>query len=279
MGNPLWHYNVTGNALADVFEAIKRPGDRFAGACFTSGSAGTMSTGDRLKELYPKLKLGVGEALQCPTILNNGFGGHRIEGIGDKHIPWIHNVKNTDMAIAIDDEDSQRLLRLFNTPDGQKYLKEELGLEDELIEKLTWLGISGIANVLCCIKFAKYYELTEDDVVVTVLTDSAVMYKSRVEELNELHGAYNTVEAAKDHALHMLGLKTDNLLELTYAERKRVHNLKYYTWVEQQQMNVEDLNAQWYDTKGTWDAVHAQAKELDALIDEFNEATGLLKAL
>ena len=61
------------------------------------------------------MKLGVGEALQCPTILENGFGGHRIEGIGDKHIPWIHNVKNTDMAIAIDDEDSQRLLRLFNT--------------------------------------------------------------------------------------------------------------------------------------------------------------------
>lgn len=173
-----------------MFEAIKRPGDRFAGACFTSGSAGTMSTGDRLKELYPKLKLGVGEALQCPTILENGFGGHRIEGIGDKHIPWIHNVKNTDMAIAIDDEDSQRLLRLFNTPEGRTYLKEELHLSDELLEQLTWLGISGIANVLCCIKMAKYYELTERDVVGTVLTDSAVMYGSRIQELNELHGAY-----------------------------------------------------------------------------------------
>ena len=279
MGNPLWHYNVTGNALADVFEAIKRPGDKFAGACFTSGSAGTMSAGDLLKEKYPHLKLAVGEALQCPTILDNGFGGHRIEGIGDKHIPWVHNVKNTDMAIAIDDEDSQRLLRLFNTAEGQKYLKEELGLDDELIEKLTWLGISGIANVLCCIKMAKYYELTEHDVVATVLTDSAAMYGSRVEELNEMHGAYTPVEAAKDHALHMLGQKTDNLLELTYAERKRVHNLKYYTWVEQQQMNVEDLNAQWYDTEGTWDAVHQQAKDLDELINEFNEATGLLKTL
>ena len=279
MGNPLWHYNVTGNALADVFEAIKRPGDRFAGACFTSGSAGTMSTGDRLKELYPKLKLGVGEALQCPTILNNGFGGHRIEGIGDKHIPWIHNVKNTDMAIAIDDEDSQRLLRLFNTPDGQKYLKEELGLEDELIEKLTWLGISGIANVLCCIKMAKYYEFTEHDVVGTVLTDSAVMYGSRIEELNQQHGAYSYQEAVLDHNLHMLNLKTDNLMELTYVDRKRIHNLKYYTWVEQQGKTAEELNALWYDTEGTWDAVHAQAKELDELINEFNERTGLLKNL
>ena len=279
MGNPLWHYNVTGVALADLFEAIKRPGDNFAGACFTSGSAGTMSAGDLLKERYPRLKLGVGEALQCPTILNNGFGGHRIEGIGDKHIPWVHNVKNTDMAIAIDDEDSQRLLRLFNTPEGQQYLREELKLSEELIEKLTWLGISGIANVLCCIKMAKYYELTESDVVATVLTDSAVMYASRIQELNDMHGAYTVVEAAMDHGLHMLGMKTDNLIELTYADRKRVHNLKYYTWVEQQGKTVEEINALWYDTKGTWDTVHAQAKELDELICQFNEATGLLKNL
>ena len=278
MGNPLWHYNVTGNALADLYEAVKRPGDRFAGACFTSGSAGTMSSGDRLKELYPGLKLGVGEALQCPTILENGFGGHRIEGIGDKHIPWVHNVKNTDMVIDIDDEDSQRLLRLFNCKEGQEYLKS-LGMSDEQIEKFTWMGISGIANVLCCIKFAKYYELTEDDVVVTVLTDSAVMYKSRVEELNEMYGAYSAQAAELDHNLHMLNLKTDSMLELTYTERKRVHNLKYYTWVEQQGMDVEDLNAQWYDTKGTWDAVHAQAKDLDELINAFNEEVGLLKTL
>ena len=279
MGNPLWHYNVTGNALADVFEAIRRPEDRFAGACFTSGSAGTMSTGDRLKELYPQLKLAVGEALQCPTILNNGFGGHRIEGIGDKHIPWIHNVKNTDMVIDIDDEDSQRLLRLFNTAEGQKYLREELKLSEELIEKLTWFGISGIANVLCCIKMAKYYEFTADDVVGTVLTDSAVMYGSRIEELNGMYGAYTENEALLDHNLHMLNLKTDNMQELTYQDRKRIHNLKYYTWVEQQGRTAEELNALWYDTKGTWDTVHAQAKELDELICEFNEATGLLKNL
>ena len=279
MGNPLWHYNVTGNALADVFEAIKRPGDHFAGACFTSGSAGTMSTGDRLKELYPHLKLGVGEALQCPTILNNGFGGHRIEGIGDKHIPWIHNVKNTDMAIAIDDEDSQRLLRLFNTPEGQDYLLNTLKLDPELVEKLTWLGISGIANVLCCIKMAKYYEFTERDVVGTVLTDSAVMYGSRIQELNEMYGAYSVKDAELDHNLHMLGLKTDSLMELTYADRKRVHNLKYYTWVEQQGKTSEELNALWYDTEGTWDTVHAQAKDLDELINAFNEESGVLKSL
>ena len=279
MGNPLWHYNVTGNAMADVFEAVKRPGDRFAGACFTSGSAGTMSAGDRLKDLYPHLKLAVGEALQCPTLLENGFGGHRIEGIGDKHVPWIHNVKNTDMVIDIDDEDSQRLLRLFNTDAGKAYMKNTLHLDDELIEKFSWLGISGIANLLCCIKMAKYYELTEQDVVGTVLTDSAVMYQSRIQELNDQYGAYDDKAAAVDHNVHILNLKTDSMAELTYVDRKRVHNLKYYTWVEQQGKDIKDLNAQWYDTEGTWDAVHKEAKDLDKLIDAFNDDTGLMKSL
>ena len=278
MGNHLWHYQVTGRAIQEVFEAVRRPGDQLSGACFTSGSAGTIGCGDYLKEVYPGLKLAVGEALQCPTILNNGFGDHRIEGIGDKHIPWIHNVKNTDMVIDIDDEDSQRLLRLFNEPEGRRYLLEA-GVGKETVENLSLLGISGIANVLCCIKMAKYYEFTERDVVGTVLTDSAVMYQSRIQELNDQHGAYNAHEAAMDHALHMLGLKLDNMQELTYADRKRVHNLKYYTWVEQQGRTVEELNALWYDTEGTWDTVHAQARDLDDLINEFNEATGLLKDL
>ena len=134
MGNHLWHYHVTGSAIAETFENIKRDGDRLAGACFTSGSAGTIGCGDYLKEVYPEMKLAVGEALQCPTILNNGFGGHRIEGIGDKHIPWIHNVKNTDMVIDIDDEDSQRLIRLFNDPIGKEYLINEAHVSTEVVE-------------------------------------------------------------------------------------------------------------------------------------------------
>lgn len=279
MGNPVWHYNVTGEALAATFEAVKRPGDRLFGAAFTSGSAGTMSAGDYLKDHYPTAKLAVGEALQCPTILNNGFGGHRIEGIGDKHIPWIHNVKNTDMVIAIDDEDSQRLLRLFNSKAGRQYLKEAVGLCEETVQKLSWLGISGIANMLCCIKMAKYYELKENDVLLTVLTDSAAMYQSRIEELDAMDGPYNMQSAQLDHYLHIMGLKTDSMQELSYEGRKRVHNLKYYTWVEQQGKSVQELNALWDSPEETWDVVHAQAAEIDALIDEFNDATGLLKQL
>ena len=277
MGNHLWHYQVTGRAVAEVFEHIKRPGDKLSGACFTSGSAGTIGCGDYLKEVYPGLKLAVGEALQCPTILNNGFGDHRIEGIGDKHIPWIHNVKNTDMVIDIDDEDSQRLLRLFAEEEGLRYLAEEAGVDAGTLEKLSWLGISGIANVLCCVKMAKYYEFTARDVVVTVLTDSASMYGSRVAELAEQYGPYDRRAAAIDHHLHLLGLKTDSMAELNYYDRKRVHNLKYYTWVEQQGRTAEELDALWYGDE--WEKVHAQVGELDALIDQFNTASGVLNQL
>ncbi len=277
-GNCVWHYQVTGKAIQDAFNQIKRDGDRFAGACFTSGSAGTMSAGDYLKEQYPTSKLAVGEALQCPTLLWNGFGGHRIEGIGDKHVPWIHNVKNTDMVIDIDDEDSQRLLRLFNDPEGHKYLIEKIGVPADFVAKLPLLGISGIANLLCCIKMAKYYELTEHDVVATVGTDSSDMYQSRIKELEEQYGAYGEAPAAADYAEHLHGIRTDTMQELTYADRKRVHNLKYYTWVEQQGKTYDEINKQWYD-EHYWTDMHAQADQIDELINEFNEKTGLLKNL
>ena len=279
MGNYLWHYNVTGNAIADAFEEMKGDGDRFAGAVFTSGSAGTMASGDRLKELYPGAKLGVGEALQCPTLLNNGFGGHRIEGIGDKHVPWIHNVKNTDLVVDIDDEDSQRLIRCFNEPVGREYLKKEVGVDPAVVDALDYFGISGIANILCAIKMAKYYELTENDVLATVATDSAVMYGSRIQELKDADGEYTSQMAAVDYNVHMRNIRTDNMLELTYEDRKRIHNLKYYTWVEQQGKTYDEINALWYDDAHTWGYVRSLAPQIDKLIDEFNEQTGLLKNL
>lgn len=279
MGNHLWHYTVTGKAIEDCFLRIKGKNSKLAGMAFTSGSAGTMASGDYIKEKYPQAKLAVGEALQCPTLLNNGFGGHRIEGIGDKHVPWVHNIKNTDMVVAIDDNDSQNLLRLFNDPIGMQYLVEELGLDQATVEQLSLLGISGIANVLCCIKMAKYYELTEEDILFTVGTDSAEMYGSRIEELNEQQGAYSANKAAADYYEHMRGTRTDSMEELTYAARKRIHNLKYYTWVEQQGKTVEELNDQWYDYDNYWGGIHQQASEVDALITAFNEETGVLAAL
>jgi len=273
MGNYLWHYSVTGPAIVEIFEDLAKltTGLRFAGACFTSGSAGTLASGDFFRQRYPQSRLAVGEALQCPTILNNGFGAHRIEGIGDKHIPWIHNVKNTDLAIAIDDYDCMALLRLFNEEAGKEYLTAQTKLRRDSLEPLALMGISGIANMLCCIKMAKYYALGENDVIATVLTDSVDMYRSRLAELREEEGAYTREKAAADFAASLQRQNTDNMLELTMQERRRIHNLKYYTWVEQQGKTAEELNEQWHNQEKNFLAVQNQADEIDALINEFNE--------
>ena len=278
LGNHLWHYEVTGSALEAIYNAEKTETSRLAGACFTSGSAGTLGAGDYLKDNYRGAKLAVGEATQCPTLMENGFGDHYIEGIGDKHVPWVHNVKNTDMLMGIDDRDALALFRLFNEPAGQEYLKSK-GVKQDVIDKLTWVGVSGAANIIMAHKFAKYYELTEDDCIVTVLTDSAAMYQSRLLEMKEERGGtdYDTTMAAVDHTASILTNDLDHIEELTYLTRKRVHNLKYYTWIEQQQYCIDDLYAQWYDYDNYWGKLHTMAPELDALVEAFNKKTGLVK--
>ena len=267
-GNHLWHYEVTGHAMEKVLKKLMGPNSRFAGTCLSSGSGGTLGSGEYMKTLFPHSKLAVSEALQCPTLLNNGFGGHRIEGIGDKHVPWIHNVKNTDMVVAVDDEHTIRLLRLFNEPVGREYLKE-MGVPADFLDQLDLLGISGIGNLLSAIKFSKYYELTEDDFVMTIFTDSFEMYGSRLEELNEERGAYTRDDAIRDYDL-LLNLSDDSTLELTYKEKKRIHNLKYYTWVEQQGKTYDEINAQWYDPD-YWANIYKLAPKIDKLIEEFNK--------
>ena len=268
LGNHLWHYEVTGNAMEQVLRKIMSENDRFAGTCLSSGSGGTLAGGEYLKTIFPKSKTAVAEALQCPTLLNNGFGGHRIEGIGDKHVPWIHNARNTDMLIGVDDEITMRLLRLFNEPVGIEYLLKQ-GVDIQLIEQLNLLGISGIGNALSAIKFAKYYELTENDIVFTIFTDSFEMYGSRLEELNTERGKYAINNAIQDFEM-ISHVGTDNVQELTYVDKKRIHNLKYYTWIEQQGKQVEELNAQWYDPD-YWTNIYSQTSKIDQLIESFNK--------
>lgn len=207
--------------------------------------------------------------MQCPTLLNNGFGGHRIEGIGDKHVPWIHNVRETDMAIAVDDEATIRMLRLFNEEIGHQYLREQ-GVKQELIDQLELLGISSIGNLVGAIKFAKYYELNENDIVTTIFTDSMELYGSRVNELREERGKYTHDNAVRDYEM-INNIAIDNMLELDYYARKRIHNLKYYTWIEQQGRDLNELNAQWYDHEEYWDSVHRLVPKIDELIKAFNE--------
>jgi cysteine synthase A len=272
-GNYLWHYDVTGHAMEEVLRTELGPGDAYRGVALTTGSAGTIACGDYLKQAFPTSKIIASEALQCPTLLQNGFGAHRIEGIGDKHVPWIHNVKNTDVVVAIDDNDVVGIARLFNEPEGQAYLKRK-GVPEATIGKLNLLGFSGIANVLSAVKFAKYNELTEHDVVLTVLTDSMDLYGTRLAEYTEQFGAFTAFDAAETFAGALHGLKGDALLELSYAERKRVHNLKYFTWVEQQGKTYEEIQAQWYDPT-YWTSVQNQVGEIDAKIVEFNRKAGI----
>jgi len=273
-GNYLFHYDVTGHAIQEVFTAAG--GGSFRGVCFTTGSAGTIASGDYIKQAYPNSKIAAGEALECPTLLLNGYGDHRIEGIGDKHVPWIHNVKNTDLVIAIDDADPMNLLRLFNEPAGRKYLVNDIGVPERLVSNLDLLGISSIANVLMAVKFAKYYELTHDDVIVTVFTDSAAMYQSRLEEARKQQGEYSERKAAIDNAQHLAAIKTDSMMEMTYPDRKRVHNLKYYTWIEQQRFDIHELNRQWYDSEQYWGTIRNLTPKIDELIVQFNKKVGLL---
>jgi hypothetical protein len=230
-----------------------------------------------LKQYYPTSKVAAGEAEQCPTLLENGFGSHRIEGIGDKHVPWIHNVKNTDLVIDLDDNVIVNLSRLFNEPAGRAYLVKQ-GVPEEFVGHLDLLGFSGIANLSMAIKFAKYYELGENDVVLTVLTDSMELYQSRLREMAEEHGVYTEVDAAADFARYLQGLSTDKMLELRYTDRRRIHNLKYYTWVEQQGRSYDEIMAQWFQPD-YWTGIADQVEQIDALIDRFNEGTGLLAKL
>jgi len=267
-GNHLWHYSVTGNSIMELYEKIKGENGRIFGIMASSGSSGTLGCGDFLKEKYPWIKIAVGEALQCPTLILNGFGEHRIEGIGDKHIPWIHNVKNTDIVLGIDDEDTIRILRLFNEEKGKEYL-EEMGVPLGIVESLELLGISSIGNLIGSIKIAKYFNLKKNDIIFTVFTDSMELYRSRINELREERGIYKKEDAIKDFEL-LKNIKTDWTIELDYYGRKRIHNLKYYTWVEQQGKNVKELIRQWEDDS-YWDEIHKLEDKIDELIVEFNE--------
>lgn len=271
-GNYLWHYAVTGSAAMEIARAqgLEAGQAHWVGA---TGSGGTLAAGDRLKEELPGGRITAAEALQCPTLLRNGFGGHRIEGIGDKHVPWIHNARNTDAIAAVDDEDTLRLLRLFNEPAGQERLSS-MGVRDEVLERLPLLGISSICNLLAAIKTARWFEMDERHTLFTCFTDSADMYRSRLEEQNQQHGDYQAADARADHERRLLGLRADAFRELGYHDRKALHNLKYFTWVEQQGRTVEELNQLW--DPAFWRNLRDELPAWDEEITRFNRDSGAI---
>ncbi|MBI3037978.1 pyridoxal-phosphate dependent enzyme [bacterium] len=275
-GNPTWHYHVTAGAVEELYKSLRKEKNRLSAWVSATGSAGTIGAGDYLKKISSDCRIIASEALQCPTLLSCGFGGHRIEGIGDKHIPWVHNVRNTDLVTAIDDENCMRLLRLFNESEGKELLKEA-GISQELVESLSLLGISSISNMLSALKTAKFFEFNENDMVFLPLTDSAEMYGSRLEELNLHLGSYSRLAALVDWERYLLAEGTQNMRELTYYDRKQLHNFKYFTWVEQQGKTVEEINELW--DPEFWEEAFSQADIWDSYIEEFNAQTKVLETI
>ena len=273
-GNYLWHYDITGHAMEELVNQLAGPKDEYRGMVSATGSAGTIASGDYMKQKFPGSFVTASEAVQCPTLLENGFGAHRIEGIGDKHVPWIHHASNTDYIVAIDDNAVVNLARLFNEPEGRTHLAKS-GVPEEIVENLDLLGFSGISNVLSAIKVAKYHELTENDIVLTVLTDSMELYNSRLGEMREEMGEYSEKAAAVDDNRWLKGIATDYLEDLTYIGQKRIHNLKYFTWVEQQGKTYQEIQDQWYQ-RDYWTELQAEIPAIDAKIEEFNAKVGLL---
>ncbi len=272
-GNHLGHYEVTGRALSHVFEhaaaAMGRPNLRLAAFTSATGSAGTIAAGDRLKEEYGTKIVAV-EALECPTMLENGFGEHNIQGIGDKHIPLIHNVTNTDVVVAISDHATDELDVLFNTSAGRDYLVDNKGFSSELIVALEHFGFSSICNTLAAIKTAKLLGLGPDDAIVTIATDGAALYPSeRAKTIANRYGNdFTTVDAAEVFGEHLANVTTDGTLECTERDRNRIFNLGYYTWVEQQGTPFELFEAR--RAQSFWQGLRSYLPVWDELITDFN---------
>jgi cysteine synthase A len=269
--NHLVHALVTGPALGRVADHLRATRPRLRVHAFVSatGSAGTIGAGDWLKEREDARIVAV-EALECPTLLDNGFGEHNIQGIGDKHVPLIHNVLNTDTVVAISDRSTDALNVVFNSPAGQRYLVDRRGVPEDLVAALDGLGLSSICNVLAAIRVAREHGLGPDDAILTVATDGARMYASeRVKgERRDFGGAIDATGAAQAFGEHVLGGGGARLRDLDAAERMRMFNLGYFTWVEQQGVSIEHFVARRSPT--FWHELRDLVPAWDALIDEFN---------
>ena len=268
-GNAIWHYHVTGSFIEEIFRNHYADGRRLSGYVSATGSAGTIAAGDYLRTQHSDLCVAAAEALQCPTLLEFGFGEHRIEGIGDKHVPWIHNVRNTDLVVAVDDEQVMQLMRLFNEQVGHECLARN-GVDETILQSLHLLGISSICNLVAAIKMARLHKMGGSDVIVIPLTDAMGLYASRLAEMRACHGDYDKEQAARHYEHYLQGVDTEHMRTLDRVAQKQLHNFKYFTWVEQQGKTSEELRRLWDDD--FWNEVFSQdvVDNWDRLIEAFN---------
>jgi cysteine synthase len=277
MGNYRFHYHVTGNTLVELAAELADKGignGRAAAYVSAMGSAGTIAAGDRLKQEWPEHKIVGLEPVQCPTLFNNGYGAHEIQGIGDKHVTWIHNVWNMDAMMCIDDMECLRGLQLFADKAGQAALVKRFGVTPGAVERLSpMFGISSICNILGAIKTAKHYRFGRDNVIFTIATDSLSRYYSTMDWLRGKYGVLDEAEAVGIVRSIYHGQKTDWVMDGTTEARTRWHNLKYYTWVEQQGRTVEELDAQ--KDPSWWVGHQRMVQEIDEALIQFRQKHGV----
>jgi len=279
-GNHIAHYAITGRAAEVVVRALveARPASRLRAFVSATGSAGTIGAGDYLKDHLGSRTVAV-EAVECPTMLANGFGEHNIQGIGDKHIPLIHDVMATDIVVGVSDRATDRLALLLGTDEGRAYLAGRRGVDAATIAAFDSFGLSSICNIVAAIKVARYERYGPDDIIVTVATDGASMYASERARIAErdFPGGFDAVAAGETYGEFLAGAGTDHLLELRRTDRDRIFNLGYFTWVEQQGVSLEEFEAR--RQPPFWTETRAIVTEWDRRIDELNARTGALDAL
>ncbi len=276
MGNYRFHYHVTGNTAVELMAELQEKGignGKTAAFVWAMGSAGTIAAGDRLKQVFPDCKIVGLEPVQCPTMFSNGYGAHEIQGIGDKHVTWIHNTFNMDALMCIDDMDCLKGLQLLSEPIGRETLVRRYGADEELVEKLGDLfGISSICHILGSIKTAKEFDFGEDDVILTAAADSLDRYYSVMDWMRAQYGALDEAAAVGRIEGVFYGAKTDYVQHATPNNHQRWHNLKYYTWVEQQGKTIAELDAQ--RDPAWWEAHQQRVAEIDErLLEERKKAT------
>ncbi len=269
-GNYRFHYYVTGNTVVELAQELARQGigkGKVSAFVSAMGSAGTIAAGDRCKQVWPDHRIVGLEPIQCPTLFLNGYGSHDIQGIGDKHVTWIHHVGNMDALMCIDDLECKKGLQLLTEEAGWRVMIDRYGIPEEKVMRLAQIfGISGVCNVLGAIKTARFYRLGRDDLIVTVCTDAIDRYRSVMAQLTAQYGPMDETEAVVRLEQIFHGQKLDWIQEGTQEARARWHNLKYFTWVEQQGKTVEELEAQ--RDPAYWEAHQARVAEIDRMIRE-----------
>jgi len=174
MANYRFHYYVTGHSAEEVVRELEQEGvgdGKVAAFVSAMGSeadlqglpycrTGAHPVSDTLRERlrrarHPRHRRQARDLdtqlLEhgCPDVhrRHNGYGGHDIQGIGDKHVTWIHNCLNMDALMCIDDIESKKGLQLITEPGGKEYLATEAGVPEEHVEKISkTLGISSIGQ-------------------------------------------------------------------------------------------------------------------------------------